>query len=283
MHLFVDNLTNVDFSYLDPERGMLGETWLAHVQLDGSLDEQGMVCDFGVVKKTLRNWLDEELDHRLAIPVNSPNLTLVDEGDYLDITWTYNKAGDAPKTIRCRSPRQAIALVEAESISPASTAQWCIAQLMPMFPASLQTLALQFTTEAIAGAFYHYSHGLKKHGGNCQRIAHGHRSSIEILKNGERSASLEADWAERWNDIYIGSTEDLVAEDEQQLHFAYQAEQGDFSLSMPKADCYMITTDSTVELIADHIAGVLKDENPDSAIAVKAFEGIGKGAKVSRS
>ena len=64
MLLFVDHLTNVDFSFLDERRGLLGETWLANVQLQGDLDDQGMVCDFGIVKKRLRQWLDEELDHR---------------------------------------------------------------------------------------------------------------------------------------------------------------------------------------------------------------------------
>ena len=70
MRLFVDNLTNVDFSYLCPVRGLLGETWLAHIELTGALDAQGMVCDFGIVKKHLRDWLDSELDHRLLIPTD---------------------------------------------------------------------------------------------------------------------------------------------------------------------------------------------------------------------
>src|SRR5690625_7462263 len=71
MLLFVDHLTNVDFSFLDERRGLLGETWLANVQLKGDLDDQGMVCDFGIVKKRLRQWLDEELDHRLLVPIRS--------------------------------------------------------------------------------------------------------------------------------------------------------------------------------------------------------------------
>ncbi|MDO6806920.1 6-carboxytetrahydropterin synthase, partial [Wenyingzhuangia sp. 1_MG-2023] len=69
--------------------------------------------------------------------------------------------------------------------------------------------------ERIDSAFYHYSHGLKKHNGNCQRIAHGHRSRIEIFCNGERSDELEQQWAQRWRDIYIGTSADLVANQEE--------------------------------------------------------------------
>ena len=47
MQLFVNQLTNVDFSYLDAARGLVGETWLASAILDGVLDDQGMVCGMG--------------------------------------------------------------------------------------------------------------------------------------------------------------------------------------------------------------------------------------------
>jgi hypothetical protein len=61
MQLFVNNLTNIDFSYLCPDRGLVGETWLVNIVLKGPIDPQGMVCDFGKVKKTLRTWLDATL------------------------------------------------------------------------------------------------------------------------------------------------------------------------------------------------------------------------------
>ena len=51
MHLFVEKLVNIDFSYLDVTRGLVGETWWASTSLEGALDQQGMVCDFGTVKK----------------------------------------------------------------------------------------------------------------------------------------------------------------------------------------------------------------------------------------
>ena len=75
MQLFVDNLTNVDFSYLDDQRGLVGETWLASVLLDGGLNQTSMIWDFGVVKKVLRDWLDDQLDHRLLVPIQSQRLS----------------------------------------------------------------------------------------------------------------------------------------------------------------------------------------------------------------
>lgn len=279
MLLFVDNLTNVDFSFLDAQRGLLGETWLANVTLQGELDEQGMVCDFGTVKKLLRHWLDTELDHRLAVPIHSPNITIHEEGDLLDIHWEF---GRNDEFLHTRAPREAIALVEAEELTAESVAAWCITRLKALFPESIARLELSFTCEPIDGAFYQYSHGLKKHGGNCQRIAHGHRSRIDIWANDQKSAQLEHQWAERWRDIYIGTREDILAKPQfaglDYYHFAYTSAQGKFELTLPQHCCYLIDTDSTVEFLAHHIAQVTRGENAGTHIRVKAFEGINKGA-----
>lgn len=274
MHLFVDNLTNVDFSYLDDQRGLVGETWLASITLEGALDHQGMVCDFGIVKKTVRHWLDTYIDHCLVVAAQSPNLSLTQLAETTDITWHY---GDTH--LRCLSPASAISLINSSSITPESVANWCIEQLAALLPDTIERIALTFTPENIQHHLYHYSHGLKKHQGNCQRIAHGHRSTIEIMKDGARDHGLEDKWCQQWADIYIGTEEDLAQESSpSHYHFAYESQQGYFELNIPKANCYLINTDSTVEFIAQHIAQTLKQQQPTSDFSVKAFEGIGKGA-----
>ncbi|WP_288128905.1 6-carboxytetrahydropterin synthase [Microbulbifer sp.] len=274
MHLFVDNLTNVDFSYLDHHRGVVGETWLANAALDGALDHQGMVVDFGIVKKTLRNWLDDELDHRLLVPTRSAHLSLQQEAGRLTLTWRL----PAERKITVSGPEQTFALVEAESITAESVATWCVQQLAGVFPTSVDQLNLSFTCEEIPSPFYHYSHGLKKHDGNCQRIAHGHRSRIRIDRNGERSAELEHLWSQRWADIYLGTREDLQKEEDGQLHFAYRARQGDFALSIPSDRCELLHCDTTVEQLAQYIADTLAEQYPGETLTVRAYEGIGKGA-----
>ncbi len=282
MQLFVEQLTNVDFSYLHPERGILGETWLADVVLDGALDDQGMVCDFGIVKKTLRDWLDTELDHRLLVPTLNPGITIDAVGtrqqDKINIHWQLTSG----EYLKVTSPREAIALVEAEEITEESVAQWSIQQLKALFPNTIEQIELTFETETIDGAYYHYSHGLKKHQGNCQRIAHGHRSKILIWKDNLPHEELERQWADHWRDIYLGTegdlTDTLSDNGTDYYHFAYTAPQGDFSITLPKQRCDLLSTDTTVEYIAQHIAKVLKQESPQSNFKVRAFEGKGKGA-----
>lgn len=272
MRLFVDNFTNLDFSYLCPQRGLLGETWLASIELEGRLDDQGMICDFGTVKKICRAWLDEMIDHRLLCPIAHPASTLTTTGSNETITFS-SQTG----LITCSAPPQSLTAIPTETITKTSVADWCIDQLRGKFADSVEGIKLTFTEEVIDGPFYHYSHGLKKHLGNCQRIAHGHRSKIQIWRNGEPAPDLMADWAARWKDIYIGTQSDLKHRDPTHHHFAYRAQQGEFELSVPSSQTYLIDSDSTVEWLAQHIATTLASETGD-CIVVKAFEGLAKGA-----
>lgn len=274
MRLFVDNLTNVDFSYLCPERGLLGETWLAHIELEGDLDAQGMVCDFGIVKKQMRHWLDTEIDHRLLVPTEHAGCTRSDSDTATALSFTLAN-GEA---ITTEAPLQAVTYIPAGAITPDSVARFCEYELREAFGEGVAKVTLRFTPEVIDTPFYHYSHGLKKHAGNCQRIAHGHRSKILIWKNGELDETLIGHWAATFNDIYLATLEDISGETQTHWQFRYNAQQGDFSLSLPKDQVYLMDTDTTVEFIAQHIASTLKEQMPDHEFTVKAFEGIAKGA-----
>ncbi len=278
MKLFVDNLTNSDFSLLHKTRGLMGETWLSHIELEGDLDEQGMICDFGIVKSTVRNMLDEFIDHRLLIPGLAKNAVLKELADSQrhQTTWTL----DNGETIVHESPIQAITVINAEEITTETVAHWCEERLKQLLPDTIQTVKVRFTTENIDGAFYHYSHGLKKHNGKCQRIAHGHRSKIEIKRNGRRDTELEARWATILQDTYIGTKADLIDSQADNYQFSYRSPEGQFQLSLPKSHCYVIDQDTTVENITHHIAMTIKQEALADNIEVKGFEGISKGAIV---
>jgi 6-pyruvoyl-tetrahydropterin synthase len=272
--LFVDNLTNVDFSYLHPQRGLLGESWLVQLVLDGRLNDQGMICDFGIVKKAVKAWMDTHIDHALLVPTGLPRLAHRQQGGETVVDWLYPDG----RHFYCRSPKQAITLVGEPEINVHTLAQWCKEQLLALFPEEVSGLDLAFVPERIDGAFYHYSHGLHQHDGNCQRIAHGHRSKIEIHLNDQREEALEAEWAERLRDIYIGTRSHLVSESGAMHHYRYDAPQGEFELKLPAQYCYLIDTETTVEQIAQHLACAIKQEHPADTVQVRAFEGVGKGA-----
>jgi 6-pyruvoyl-tetrahydropterin synthase len=157
--------------------------------------------------------------------------------------------------------------------------------LEPLLPANVQSIIIRLYPEHTDDAWYQYSHGLKLHAGNCQRIAHGHRSRIEIFHNGQRDSDLEDIWAARLRDTYIGSRQDLArishhppTADADYLQFAYTSSQGSFALQLPKTRCYLIDAESTVENIARHIRDELMIAYPEDVFEVRAFEGIGKGA-----
>ena len=280
--LFVDQLSTLDFSYLCPERGLVGETWLVDVTLWGELNAEGMVFDFGHVKKQIKSALDTLADHRLLVPMGAAQTNVDYQHDQLTVRFA-----TAVGQITCTAPAQAMLLVNAPAITPQLLTPFLESALLKELPDNVAQVELRLYPQPIAGAYYHYSHGLKKHDGDCQRIAHGHRSMIQVFVDEQRDQSLEAWWADRWCDIYIATQEDLAetfTDNGIEYHrFAYTANQGKFEINLPRACCYLIETDSTVELLANHMANSLSERNPGKSIRVVAFEGVNKGAIAARS
>ena len=119
---------------------------------------------------------------------------------------------------------------------------------------------------------------LKKHYGNCQRMAHGHRSKIEIWQDGALSQKWMSHWSRKWKDVYLASSEDIISEDQTSFGFKYPSSQGLFEMSLPKDCCYVIEGDTTVERLAEHMAKTIKASTANSVIRVKAYEGYRKGS-----
>ncbi|WP_337843514.1 6-carboxytetrahydropterin synthase [Rheinheimera sp.] len=280
MILFVRDLTVIDFSYLCQQRGLLGESYIVDVELHGDLDQMSMVLDFARVKKNIKKAIDELVDHKLAIPALSAAT------DLIQADRSVVKFQSAKGLIQVASPADAFVAIPAAQISMDSISSYLTEHIKALLPANVLKLVLSLRTEQISGFSYHYTHGLKKHDGNCQRIAHGHRSTIQIYQDQMLSPRLNKYWCERWEDIYLGSTEDqcdagalryLDAEPDA-LNFCYDAPQGYFEISLPAAVCEVVPCDTTVECLADFIASELKQQQPDHQFKVVAYEGVGKGA-----
>ncbi len=292
MQLFVNDLTVIDFSYLCIERGIVGESWVVDVFLDGSLNDQNMVLDFGIVKKQIKAIIDDAVDHKLLLPMQESALKVTpseyhNNHEHLDFN---SKRGH----YFLQSPQCAFAKIASSAITIDAVTKHLQNIILKELPSNVAGLKITLRPENIDGFYYHYSHGLKKHDGNCQRIAHGHRSKITIFQNNLRSIKLEKMWCERWRDIYIASTDDAVTRENIQLsstakeklsdehdYFSYMAPQGRFDIALPQKVVEIVDCDSTVELLADYIARQLKQQSPQDNFKVIAYEGVGKGAIAS--
>jgi 6-pyruvoyl-tetrahydropterin synthase len=282
MILFVRDLTVIDFSYLCTERGMLGESYIVDVELHGKLDAVSMVLDFSLVKKRIKTAIDDLVDHKLALPALAKGLTVSTDQVQQLVKFT-----SARGQINMAAPAEALVSIETAKISPQSVTDYLLQHIMPLMPSNVENLVFTLRPEPISGFYYHYSHGLKKHDGNCQRIAHGHRSTIQIYTDGMLSPRLNKYWSERWQDIYLGTEEDVCQAKqlsfiqpatESDICFRYQALQGWFELTMPAGHCEIINTDTTVECLAEYIVNELKQLDASKSYKVVAYEGVGKGA-----
>ena len=274
--LFVEQLTVIDASYLCPVRGLVGESWIVDLELEGALDEQSMVLDFGAVKKQLKRAIDNGPDHTLIVPLHYPaqQTTTLDDGRIR--TQFMSQAGG----IEHIAPAAALTLLDAPAVTMEALIAHLTPQLAAIVPANVARIGISLRHEHIEGASYHYTHGLQKHQGNCQRIAHGHRSRIGIFVDGQRDTTLETQWAETFRDIYLVTGSHVVADDGERLSLAYTAPEGDFELTLPKSRSYLLgaNTDTTVEEIAEHLAGQIAAARPGQSVTVRAYEGVMKGA-----
>lgn len=275
--LFVEHLTVLDFSRLDRERGLVGESWIVDLELEGELDPQSMVLDFGEVKRIARDAVEDLADHKLLVPARCGWLETVVSSASGEVRVEAPAAG-----LRLRSPGTAVCVLDAAAVTMPvlqEALESCVAAVMP---ANVRTVRVALREEDAPGAYYHYSHGLKRHAGNCQRIAHGHRSRIQVYADDRRNDHWERYWADRWRDIYLGSAEDLVAEttlgDRPAWRFAYRAGQGEFELELWRERCELVPDDTTVECLAAYVARELQQLSPGTRFRVRAYEGINKGA-----
>jgi 6-pyruvoyl-tetrahydropterin synthase len=271
--LFVEHLTVIDCAFLDAQRGLVGESWIVDLELEGDLDDQGMVLDFGEVKKKLRNAVDHVADHKLIVPARAPELDLVLSGEGSGLAF---KAASGP--IEHQSPAKALCSIDAPAVTAETLAAHVRKAVQKAAPPNVHHVGLTLRNERIEGNYYHYTHGLKKHAGHCQRIAHGHRSKLQILVNGRRDERLERQWTDRWRDIYLGTSSDIVSHGKGRIRFEYRSSEGEFELELPVERCDLLQTDSTVERIAEHLAAQVAEERRGAKVEIRAYEGVMKGA-----
>lgn len=280
MILFVDALSALDISWWCPERGLVGASYHVDVELEGELGEDGMLFDFGEVKPWIKSHIDGGIDHTLVVPTRAPGVEITECREGLWLT------ARLPWDFEMRAPRQAFTLLALSEINAERLEEHIAETLMKRLPPRVEKVRISLREESLGDSGYTYSHGLKRHQGNCQRIAHGHRSNLLIYRNGARCDKLEQYWSKRLADIYLADSDDVLDTDTaprksddpaSRCQIAYRAPQGHFTIELPRAQVEILPCATTVE----RIAGWIAEESAEMAggqILVRAFEGINKGA-----
>ncbi|MBE8215418.1 MAG: 6-pyruvoyl tetrahydropterin reductase [Endozoicomonadaceae bacterium] len=277
--LFVNQCANLDFSFLSSDRGLVGETWLVDLKIQGMLDNTGILIDFSDIKSCVIQKIQALLDHNLWIPTKSSCCQYRLQKDIIEIDFQSEKLG----LYTYRGPLEGVALLPFTDFNETIIADWLIEQLKGFFSKEI-IFEFKLYPQSIQGAYYHYSHGLKHHAGNCQRIAHGHRSPVVIYVNQQRHLESEQRFAALWKDKYLACSADRVQafmrDQVQYYQYGYTARQGRFELIIPAAQCYEIDENTTIECLAEHACQLIQTWHPNQAICVELYEGLNKGSIV---
>ncbi len=296
--LFYRNVTILDYAYLDDHLGVVGDSLRVSVEFVGRTDQEGVVYDFSYAKGKVKEIIDRDCDHRLVVPRGA-----VEERDgeaqenRCQIKFFY---GPEDKWLSYHCPEQGICQIPYANVSKANIQAFLEEAILREMPETVDAVKIELAEESVpAGkAVFHYTHGLKEHYGNCQRLFHGHRNTVDVEINGRAAPEYEHFLA---NELFKGSVHfckwENVANHAEiaracgtekpegrypelpPVEIEYQASQGTFRGILPGQAAYFLQAESTVENLSMHFAKLIKAKVGEAdVVSVRAYEGIAKGA-----
>ena len=290
--LFYKHVTVIDYAYLCDHKGVVGDALIANVEFIGHTDEEGVVYDFSYAKKKVKEIIDRDCDHRLVIPKGLAKR----DGGRASFDFKY---GLADEVVSYDCPEEGVCELPFRQVNKATIAAYLEEIIMEEMPETVDAIRIQLVDEPLpeGKALFHYTHGLKEHYGNCQRLFHGHKNTVDVFINGDQDKAVE--WMIA-RDIFHGSIhfclwENVKNKDEilkvtgeppigtyQELppvEIEYTSGQGRFWGKLPGRAVYFMETESTVENLSMHFCQMVKAQSDEGDIVeVRAYEGIAKGA-----
>lgn len=263
--IFIDNLSTVDFCYFSEDAGILGESFWLDVEITGNVGEDGFVLDFAAAKKTIKNVVDRELDHKLAIPqsISKQDSAYVFATPFGQITY--------------QCPEQAIVALPFAQIGKPEFIQFLEEKINSEIDAAVKVYLREdqrFQQEAC----FRYTHGLRFHQGNCVRLFHGHRNPIVVEENKNRIDVIESFLANYFNRKHIVNQATIQSRSVSHLEVQYECDQGVFQASIPRQMVIELDGEPSIEYIAQHAQAIAEEKFPQRNFTVRAYEGLNKGA-----
>lgn len=292
--LFYKNVTVLDYAFLDDHKGVVGDALKVHVEFIGKTDKEGVVYDFSYAKKKVKEIIDRDCDHRLVVPKG-----LVEEvgKDRYQLNFQYG-LNDMPLTYEC--PKEGICELPSFHVNKETLATYLETIILNEMPETVSAIKITLEDEPMPEGkpTFHYTHGLKEHYGNCQRLFHGHKNTVDVFVNGLERRDLEDYLAYELfkGSIHFCKWENVTNQEEikkatgvdipqgrfpkvPEVKIAYEANQGQFSGSLPGNEVYFMTEESTVENLSMLFASLIKEKvGASQSVMVRAYEGVAKGA-----
>ena len=277
--LFIKDIDRIDSAIWEIGRGIVGQSWHVDVCIEGGLDENRFIYDFSDLKNLIKKTLKSTLDHVLLIPTNDPAIRLSENEHSFSID-------DNLSDISYQGPKKSVYFIKSKMVSEALIESELNNILKPLLPSSVSDVRFKIHREINEGGhFFHYTHGITGHKGNCQRLFHGHRSLIEVLVNSKQRSDLEKIISEKLlkSSIHIAERSQISESTKDKLFLQYTANEGIFRCSIPKNQVVIIeegtSIETLVEFFASNLEGLLVEGD---TLEVRAYEGIGKGAIATR-
>lgn len=74
-----------------------GHGWWAEITVEGPMDSNGVIVEYGRLKKSVREWIDAYLDHGTALGIDDPLIKALDEDPYHSKTFVFGADEDYPE------------------------------------------------------------------------------------------------------------------------------------------------------------------------------------------
>lgn len=68
-----------------------GHSWLFEIEIEGPMDVNGVIIEYGAVKKIIRDWIDANLDHGTALGEDDPLINALQKDKYHSKTFVVNR------------------------------------------------------------------------------------------------------------------------------------------------------------------------------------------------
>lgn len=288
--LFCDKITVLDIAYYDKALGLVGDSYHVNVEFLGNTDEEGILIDFSHAKKKVKSLIDEICDHRFVLPKGMARV--IDNTFKLEYSF-----GSDNKSLYYEGPKEALCEIPFQYVSKEHIASYLEQELNNFFGSKFDQIKIALESESLdQKPILSYTHGLKQHYGNCQRLFHGHKNSVDIWVNNEQRKDLESYLVRDCfkANIHFCLKENIHNLEEVETYLQdsygtpdncpfveirYTSSQGDFRALLPSEMVYVLEDESTVENLSAHFAKLIRNKiGGTDKIKIKAYEGIAKGA-----